>query len=192
MAEVQVKDNSGKGGKVRSKKQVPHVDLTPMVDLAFLLITFFMLVTTFNKPNVMDLGLPAKPKPDAPKPPPTEIDLSNSISLIIGKDNRIFYHQLDQAGLNEQTLQETSFDREGITKVIEQAKARAKDQSKFTVIIKPTDDAVYKNFVDILDEMAITKNEIYGITDVKSWEQAVYDKKVGANSAPAAPAAGAK
>lgn len=192
MAEVQIKDNSGKGGKVRSKKQAPHVDLTPMVDLAFLLITFFMLVTTFNKPNVMDLGLPAKPKPDAPKPPPTEIDLSNSISLIIGKDNRIFYHQLDQAGLNEQTLQETSFDREGITKVIEQAKARAKDQSKFTVIIKPTDDAVYKNFVDILDEMAITKNEIYGITDVKSWEQAVYDKKVGANSAPEAPAAGAK
>ena len=191
MAEVQVKDNSGKGGKVRSQKQPPHVDLTPMVDLAFLLITFFMLVTTFNKPNVMDLGLPAKPKPDAPKPPPTEIDLSNSISLIIGKDNRIFYHQLDQAGLNEQTLQETSFDREGITKVIEQAKAKAKDQTKFTVIIKPTDDAVYKNFVDILDEMAITKNEIYGITDVKSWEQAVYDKKVGASSAPAAPAADA-
>ena len=188
MAEVQVKDNSGKGGKVRSKKQAPHVDLTPMVDLAFLLITFFMLVTTFNKPNVMDLGLPAKPKPDAPKPEPTEIDLSNSISLIIGKDNRIFYHQLDQAGLNEQTLQETSFDREGITKVIEQAKARAKDQSKFTVIIKPTDDAVYKNFVDILDEMAITKNEIYGITDIKTWEQAIYDKKVG-GSAPAAPAA---
>ena len=188
MAEVQVKDNSGKGGKVRSKKQAPHVDLTPMVDLAFLLITFFMLVTTFNKPNVMDLGLPAKPKDKTQTPPPTEIDLSNSISLIIGKDNRIFYHQLDQAGLNEQTLLETSFDREGITKVIEQAKARAKDQTKFTVIIKPTDDAVYKNFVDILDEMAITKNEIYGITDVKSWEQAIYDKKVG-GSAPAAPAA---
>ena len=188
MAEVQVKDSSGKGGKVRSQKQPPHVDLTPMVDLAFLLITFFMLVTTFNKPNVMDLGLPAKPKDETQKPPPTEIDLSNSISLIIGKDNRIFYHQLDQAGLNEQTLLETSFDREGITKVIEQAKARAKDQTKFTVIIKPTDDAVYKNFVDILDEMAITKNEIYGITDIKSWEQAIYDKKVG-GSAPAAPAA---
>ena len=188
MAEVQVKDSSGKGGKVRSQKQPPHVDLTPMVDLAFLLITFFMLVTTFNKPNVMDLGLPAKPKDETQRPPPTEIDLSNSISLIIGKDNRIFYHQLDQAGLNEQTLLETSFDREGITKVIEQAKARAKDQTKFTVIIKPTDDAVYKNFVDILDEMAITKNEIYGITDVKSWEQAIYEKKVG-GSAPAAPAA---
>lgn len=188
MAEVQVKDSSGKGGKVRSQKQPPHVDLTPMVDLAFLLITFFMLVTTFNKPNVMDLGLPAKPK-DPQQQPDTEIDLSNSISLIIGKDNRIFYHQVAAADLNELTLQETSFDREGITKVIEQAKARAKDQTKFTVIIKPTDDAVYKNFVDILDEMAITKNEIYGITDVKSNEQAVYEKKVGASSAPAAPAA---
>ena len=178
MADVQVQDKGGKGGKVRSKKSVPHVDLTPMVDLAFLLITFFMLVTTFNKPNVMDLGLPAKPK-DQQKPPPTEIDLSNSISLIIGKDNRIFYHQLDAAGLNDQTLQETTFDRQGITKVIEQAKSKAKDQTKFTVIIKPTDDAVYKNFVDILDEMAITKNEIYGITDVKKAEQAVYDQKVG-------------
>lgn len=185
MAEVQVKDSSGKGGKVRSKKQVPHVDLTPMVDLAFLLITFFMLVTTFNKPNVMDLGLPAKPDPNQPPPKITEIDLSNSISLIIGKDNRIFYHQLDQAGLNDQTLQETSFDREGITKVIEQAKAKAKDKSLFTVIIKPTDDAVYKNFVDMLDEMAITKNERYGITDVKPWEQAIYDRKVGGSATPA-------
>ena len=187
MADVQVKDDSGKGGKVRSKKQVPHVDLTPMVDLAFLLITFFMLVTTFNKPNVMDLGLPAKPKENQ-KPPDTEIDLSNSISLIIGKDNRIFYHQLPKEELTEANLQETTFDRNGITKVIEQAKARAKDQTKFTVIIKPTDDAVYKNFVDILDEMAITKNEIYGITDVKSWEEAIYKKKVGETaSTPAAP-----
>ena len=187
MAEVQVKDNGGKGGKVRSKKQVPHVDLTPMVDLAFLLITFFMLVTTFNKPNVMDLGLPAKPKKDQ-LPPDTQIDLTNSISLIIGKDNRIFYHQLDKEGLNDQTLLETTFDREGITKVIEQAKAKAKDQTKFTVIIKPTDDAVYKNFVDMLDQMAITKNEIYGITDIKSWEKAVYERKVGGSVAtPAAP-----
>lgn len=184
MAEVQVKDNSGKGGKVRSKKQVPHVDLTPMVDLAFLLITFFMLVTTFNKPNVMDLGLPAKPKENVP-PPKNEIDLSNSISLIIGKNNRIFYHQLDQAGLNDQTLQETNFDRTGITQVIEQAKARAKNKDLFTVIIKPTDDAVYKNFVDMLDEMAITKNERYGITDVKPWEQAIYDRKVGGSATPA-------
>lgn len=186
MAEVQVQDKGAKGGKVRSKKQSTRVDMTPMVDLGFLLITFFMFTTTFSKPNVMDLGLPAKPKKDMPKPPPTEIDLSNSITLIIGKNNRVFYHQLDEAGLNDQTLQETTFDRNGITKVIERAKAGAKKPELFTVIIKPTDDAVYKNFVDILDEMAITKNERYGVTDTKPWEQAIYEKKVGGTSAPAA------
>lgn len=178
MAEVQVKEQSGKGGKVRSKKQPPHVDLTPMVDLAFLLITFFMLVTTFQKPNIMDLGLPAKPKENQ-TPPDTEIKLSNSISIIIGKDDRIFYHQQDQAGLNEQTLLETNFDREGIRKIIQQAKSRADDQKKFTVIIKPTDDALYKNFVDILDEMAITKSEQYGVTDIKRWEKVIYETKIG-------------
>lgn len=188
MAEVQVQEKGGKGGKVRSKKQSTRVDMTPMVDLGFLLITFFMFTTTFSKPNVMDLGLPAKPKPDAPKPPPTEIDLSNSISLILGKDNKVFYHQQDQTGLNDQTLMETSFDREGLRKVVEQAKARAKDQSKFTVIIKPTDDAVYKNFVDLLDEMAITKNERYGVTEIKPWEKAVYEKKIGGATPATAPA----
>ncbi|VDH03944.1 ExbD/TolR family protein [Bergeyella zoohelcum] len=178
MAEVQVQEKGGKGGKVRSKKQSTRVDMTPMVDLGFLLITFFMFTTTFSKPNVMDLGLPAKPKEDQPKPPPTEIDLSNSISLIIGKDNRIFYHQLDRQGLTDEKLLETNYDKEGITKVIEDAKRRAKDPAKFTVIIKPTDDAVYKNFVDILDEMAITKNEQYGVTEIKDWEKAIYDNKV--------------
>lgn len=185
MADIQVNDNSGKGKKVRSKKQPPHVDLTPMVDLAFLLITFFMLVTTFNKPNVMDLGLPAKPKDDQ-KAPDTEIKLSNSISIIIGKDNRVFYHQQDQTSLNDQNFTETTFDREGIRAVVQQAKARAEDKEKFTVIIKPTDEALYKNFVDMLDEMAITKNERYGITEIRPWEQEIYDRKIGVAAAPSA------
>ena len=179
MAQVQVQDKSAKGGKVRSKKNNPAVDMTPMVDLNFLLLMFFMFTSTFSKPNVMDLGLPAKPKDETQKPPPTEIDLSNSITLLLGKDNRIFWHQQDQAGLNDQTMIETSLDREGIREIIKQAKARAKKKDLFTVIIKPTDDAVYKNFVDILDEMAITQSERYGVTDLKPYEKAVYDKKVG-------------
>lgn len=186
MAQVQVQEKSAKGGKVRSKKLNPTVDMTPMVDLNFLLLMFFMFTSTFSKPNVMDLGLPAKPK-DRPDDPITEINLKNSISILIGKDNRVFWHQEDNTSLTNANLNETTFDREGIRKIIQQAKNGAVDQNKFTVIIKPTDDAVYKNFVDILDEMAITKNERYGVTDVKPWEVAIYKKKVG-DSAPAAPA----
>lgn len=187
MAEVQVQEKGGKGGKVRSKKQSTRVDMTPMVDLGFLLITFFMFTTTFSKPNVMDLGLPAKPKPDQ-KAPDTEIKLSNSITIIIGKNNRVFWHQQDNTSLTDANLNETTFDREGIRKIIEQAKANAADKTKFTVIIKPTDDAVFKNFVDILDEMAITKNEQYGVTDLKPWEKAIYEKRVGGSAPVATPA----
>ena len=179
MAEVQVQEKGAKGGKVRSKKNNPRVDMTPMVDLNFLLLMFFMFTSTFSKPNVMDLGLPGKPDPNAPKPPPKDIKLSNSISLLLGKDNKVFWHQEDATLLTDQSLNETSFDREGIRKIIEQAKAGAPEKDKFTVIIKPTDDAVYKNFVDILDEMAITKSERYGVTDLKPMEKTVYDKKVG-------------
>ena len=183
MADIQVQDKGEKGGKVRSKKQSTRVDMTPMVDLGFLLITFFMFTTTFSKPNVMDLGLPAKPKDEDVKPPPTEVKLENSITLLLGKDNKIFWHQQEESSLTDANLMETTFDREGIRKVVQQAKAGAADKDIFTVIIKPTDDAVYKNFVDILDEMAITKSDRYGVTDLKPWEEAIYKRKVGGSSA---------
>lgn len=177
MAEVQVQEKGDKGGKVRSKKQSTRVDMTPMVDLGFLLITFFMFTTTFTKPNIMDLGLPAKPKPNEKVQTP-EIDLTNSITFIIGKDNNLFYHQKDASGLNTETLIKTTYDRDGVEKVIAQAKKRAKKPEVFTVIIKPLDDASYKHFVDILDEMEITGSKRFGIADVKPFEKAVYEQKV--------------
>lgn len=178
MAEVQVQDKGDKGGKVRSKKQSTRVDMTPMVDLGFLLITFFMFTTTFTKPNIMDLKLPAKPKPGEVIKNPPEIDLTNSITFIIGKDNRIFYHQQDRDGLNAGNLMETTYDQQGVEKVIAQAKKGAKTPENFTVIIKPLGDASFKNFVDILDEMAITGSKRTSIGEANPKELAVYQEKV--------------
>ena len=178
MAEVQVQDKGGKGGKVRSKKQSTRVDMTPMVDLGFLLITFFMFTTTFTKPNIMDLTLPAKPDEKVKQEKMPVVDLRNSITFIIGKDDNLFYHQQDAKGLNENTLIKTSYDREGVEKVIEQAKKNAVKKENFTVIIKPVDNASFKHFVDILDEMEITGSEHFGISELKPFEKEVYEQKV--------------
>lgn len=177
----------GVRAKINAKKKDEgiHIDMTPMVDLGFLLITFFILTITMNKPNTIDMKLPAKPK-DNVKVDIPEIDLSNSISVLLGKDNKIYYHQFDEAGLTDPSkLQETTFDPEGIDKVIDNAKARAKKPDIFTVIIKPTDDSNYENFVQILDEMEITNTDHYGITEVKPWEQKIYDARVGGSSSQA-------
>lgn len=170
MAEVIVQEK--KGGK--QKKTPIRVDMTPMVDLGFLLITFFMFTTNFTKPNVMDLGLPAKD----PNPVPINdkvIDDKNQVTFILGKDNRVFYHQSNANELTEKKLKETDFSGVKISSIISEAYKKAPVPENFTVIVKPTDDANYKNFVDVLDNIAISKKERYGITDIKPWEKKVYE-----------------
>lgn len=168
MAEVIAQEKQG--GK--QKKKLIRVDMTPMVDLGFLLITFFMFTTNFTKPNVMDLGLPAKgPITDTPV-----IGDKNQVTFILGKDNRIFYHQSNKDNLNTDNLKETDFSGIKVSKIISEAYKNAPKPENFTVIIKPTDEANYKNFVDMLDNLAIAKKERYGITDIKPWETKVYNE----------------
>lgn len=178
------KDSGQKGSKkVRVKKQSTNVDMTPLADLGFLLITFFMFTTTFSKPNVMGLNMP--PKQDKPIDEPKDdinIDVTNSISIIIGGDNKIFWHQQEQQELSPETLIETDYSKEGIRKDILTARKKAKDEEKFTVIIKPTDDSNYENLVNVLDEMEITQSTRYGIVDPSPNELSVYEQKTGKSS----------
>ncbi|KPH12298.1 biopolymer transporter ExbD [Chryseobacterium sp. ERMR1:04] len=170
MAEVIAQEKQG--GK--QKKKLIRVDMTPMVDLGFLLITFFMFTTNFTKPNVMDLGLPAK----SPTPTTNVVDVKNQVTFILGKDNRVFYHQQDKQDLNTGNLKETDFSGVKISKIISEAYQNAPAKENFTIIIEPTDKANYKNFVDILDNIAISKKERYGVTDIKPWEKKVYEELV--------------
>lgn len=178
MAEIQESGGGGKkgGGKVRSKKAGGKPDMTPMVDLGFLLITFFMYTTTFGKPNMMKLNMPDKPDPN--DPPPPEVKVTNTVTVLMAKDDRIFWYQKPLPELTVADLNETDYSAEGIRKSILVKKANALDVSKFTVIIKPSDEANWKNTVDILDEMAITKSDRYAIVDLAPKEKEVLDQKL--------------
>lgn len=110
----------GKGGKKRAKKQSTRVDMTPMVDLAFLLLTFFVLTSTFSKPKSMELSLPAEPPPGSPPPP----EVKNGVTFLLTKDDRIFYYvgQFYVAGNDKgkpaTDLKETNFSSEGLHKLL--------------------------------------------------------------------------
>ncbi len=171
MAEVMTAE---RGNQKASRKKQIHVDMTPMVDLGFLLITFFMFVTSFSKPNVMDLGLPAKSPPDLGN----VIDFRNQITFILGENNRVFYYQKEMKDLIPSDLKETTMGGMEISKLISSYKKAAPKPEIFTIIIKPTDDANYKNFVDILDNMAITNSERYGISEIKPSEKKIYREVV--------------
>ena len=104
------------------------------------------------------------------------IDAGCEYAFILGKDNRVFYHQKTKEDLDKSNLKETDFSGINITKIISKAYNNAPKKENFTIIIEPTDDANYKNFVDILDNIAISKKERYGVTDIKPWEKKVYDE----------------
>lgn len=157
--------SGGKGGGGKTKKLSTRVDLTPMVDLAFLLITFFMLTTTMNKPQTMEIDT-IKPTEDL-KPP--EVEASRVLTLILGKDNQVWYYE----GLESPEIKNADYKQ--IRQVILDKKAKVEAMPQFgkdkaVVIIKPTDDAVYKNVVDILDEMAINGIKIYAMVPVTKQE----------------------
>ena len=170
MAEI-VPQETGK--KRSSRKNLIRVDMTPMVDLGFLLITFFMFTTNFSKPNVMDLGLPAKgPVPD-PKP---VIDYRNQLTFILGENDRIFYYQQELSKVSAADLKEISLEGIKIPKLIDTYYKAAPTKENFTIIIKPTEKANYKNFVDMLDNLAITGKQKYGITDIQPLEEKAYEE----------------
>lgn len=171
-----------KSGKVRSKKASTRVDMTPLADLGFLLITFFMFATTFSKPNVMGLNMPPKVEDTDEDQKPPEIDLTNSISIVIGGDNTLFWHQKEKNKVVADELNVTDYTRDGIRKEIISARQRATKPENFTVIIKPTDESNYENLVNVLDEMEITESSRYGIVDLDPNEIQAYEEKRGISS----------
>jgi len=150
----------------------PRVDMTPMVDLGFLLITFFVFTTTFTSNRMMPLYMPDKTDEPGPR-----VKYKNTLTLILGKDNRIFYHQKSAKDLNTSLLTETSYGTT-LSKLILEKRNSAIEKDNFTVIIRPTDESNYKNTVDVLDEIKITNQLLYVLTDISPKEVEVYKMKL--------------
>lgn len=171
MAELNTGDGGGgkKGAKkVRSKKLNSKVDLTAMVDLAFLLITFFMLTTSLSKPQSMDLGLPDKDD-DPSKNKDIKVDENRTMTLLLGDNNKMKMY-MGLLATPKVAPKDIAYGKEGIRQEI---LIRKKEVLAYTgnkdkgmiVIIKPTKKSTYRNLVDILDEMAITDVPTYAIVN---------------------------
>jgi len=145
-----------KGGKVRAKKTSTRIDMTPMVDLAFLLLTFFVMTTTLNKPQTMEITMPEKPKPGDEMP---EINEKNVLTLVLGEDDKVYWYM----GITNPEVKVSNFSATGIRKVLLAKKA---ELPKLVVLIKAMDESKYKNMVDIMDEMNISAMQRFALVDI--------------------------
>jgi biopolymer transport protein ExbD len=145
-----------------SRRKPIRIDMTPMVDLAFLLVTFFMLTTTLSKPKIMKLTMPEK------TPNGGLVPEEVTTTLVLDKDDRIFYYR----GADDPEIAETSYASDGLRKMAQEMVRKAANLKKDAVfIIKPTSEASYQNVVDVLDEMKITNVQVYTIQQMYPQEK---------------------
>jgi biopolymer transport protein ExbD len=178
-------------GVKKAKKLSTRVDMTPMVDLGFLLITFFIFTATMSSPTTLDLNMPKDVDDEDKK---TEVKQSGVLSIMLGKGNQVYYYE-GQLEVSEGKNNFKSSTYKDIRKVITDKKndvisrhqhndaiciperetaKKKKDPDwqnacqdvDFVVIIKPNEDATYKNTVDILDEMTINQVKRYAMVKV--------------------------
>lgn len=173
MADIDT-SQSGGGKKKGPKKVSTKVDMTPMVDLAFLLITFFMLTTTFNTPKVMQVLMPNKTENKKEK---QDESFGKCTVIILGdydeakKENKLYWYQVVKGKEPELTALEYSSEkiREFLTKKKKEV-LRDSDCKQFVVVIKLKDQTRFNAMVDLLDEMAIVGVNRYGIQDIEQRE----------------------
>jgi len=161
MAELTASENSGRRGSRR--KPTPRIDFTAMVDLAFLLITFFILTTSLAKPHMMNLEMPPKDVP------PTGDAASRTMTICLGKDNQVlWYLGLPDKPLVKPTM--ANYSKSGLRAAIINTEDRVKKTTgkELIVILKPSDHSVYDNLVSSLDELNIASVQYYAIADISS------------------------
>ena len=179
MAEIQnTGSNTRKRAGVRGqKKHSPRTDMTPMVDLGFLLITFFVFTATLNEPRAMNLNMPTDKDTDNP----TKLADSNALTILLDGDNRVFYYAGEwEKAVKNNAIKETSFSyKEGLGDIV-RAKQQYLDKHPvdkdgrdgLMLLIKASDESVYANVIDALDEALINEVKRYAIVKMTAEEKA--------------------
>ncbi|MBK8522241.1 MAG: biopolymer transporter ExbD [Ferruginibacter sp.] len=172
MAEIETKRSTKK--KKRLNKKSTRVDLTPMVDLGFLLLTFFVFTTALSQPMAMNLVVPKDVAG-----PADEVCESCVLTVILDKDNNIKYYE--GAVENNPPVKETGFAPEEIRTILMQKKAEVErvrgSGDQFILIIKPAAVSKFKNFVDITDEVTICQIKKYYVDEIKDADKKLLLKK---------------
>ncbi|MCX2573907.1 ExbD/TolR family protein [Pedobacter sandarakinus] len=143
------------------KKATPRVDMTPMVDLMFLLVTFFILTTTISTPQAMDIVKPDKD--DNNKDNRLELKASKTMTILLGKNDKVAWY-MGEAGATAPTYESLSQVEKAIIENRKVADASGV-KGDFVVLVKPTSGSNFKNFVDIMDELEILKVKVRQIDD---------------------------
>jgi len=179
-------------GVKKAKKLSTRVDMTPMVDLGFLLITFFIFTATMSSPKTMDLNMP---KDTEDQKDETKVKQSGALTIMLGKGDKVYYYEGELApdGSNFKSSTFKEIRNEIIAKKKEVIKAHIHDDKceemkekakknedpnwekadldrDFVVVIKPNGDATYKNTVDILDEMTINNVKRFAMITIADTE----------------------
>lgn len=161
MAEINYSSSGSRGScKTRRLRASTRIDMTPMVDLAFLLLTFFMLTTELTKQNVLPLTMPAPPEDSTPAP---LINGKRALSVVLGPHDKVHWYMGEEGTPSVTTMR-------NIRKVLLEKRTQV---DSLYVLIKPSDESRYQNMVDILDEMAITEIQRFSLVKVNDYDKTV-------------------
>ena len=136
-AELEAKQRAKPGLRRPRRRISVRIDMTPMVDVAFLLLIFFMLTTVFRQPQAMEMNLPP---PDAK----VQVAQSNVLTLFVDANERMFY-----------TLGKGAMNRTALTDLNALFKENVKLNADLIILVKVSRQARYNTMVDILDELEI-------------------------------------
>lgn len=180
-------------GVKKGKKLSTRVDLTPMVDLGFLLITFFMYTTTLAKPKTMEINMPYK-DPNMKEEQKSKVKSSTALTILLSKNHEVYtYEGIGDDPTHPPELKPISIAKNtvGLRNAII-AKKQAVEQLKqsgalgptdqITVLIKPDTTATYKDVVDVFDEMTINDVKVYAKVDITDQDRDFIQKTEQANN----------